>query len=99
MGTVHIRIGEISPGSNPCFTRAPRRAQTLTTSTTSSATSIAADGGEYATITVLDSARGVYVVIGDTPTASASGDAIPNGLQQTYGPLKPGDRIAIADVP
>jgi hypothetical protein len=98
MGTVHVRIGEITPGSNPVLTRRPRRAETLTTSTSSTATTITADGGEYATVTVLDAASGVYVVINDNPTASAAGDAIPGGGQQTYGPLKPFDRIAIADV-
>lgn len=99
MANIHVRFGEIAPGSQPVYQRTPRKSETVTSSASSAQSTNTANSGEYATVTAIDGS--VYVLIGDNPTALASGagmDAVPSGGTKDFGPLKDGDKVAVIDV-
>ena len=99
MASIHIRFGEITPGSDPVFQRVPRKSETVTSSGTSAQSTNTANSGEYVCITALDGS--VYSLVGENPTALASGagmEAIPSGGFKVFGPLKDLDKVAVIDV-
>lgn len=99
MATIHVRFGELMGAGAPVYSRLPGSSEELTSSGTSAQTTSTATGGDYATVSALDGA--VYVTIGSNPTALASGanmDVVTSGGTKDFGPLKPGDKVAVIDV-
>lgn len=97
MATVHIRFGGVMGSGAPVYAPIPKRAETITSSGSSQASTKAADGGDYCTVT--SSGGAVFVAIGQAPVAaSGSGDMIPDGSSIDFGPLTDGDKVAIINV-
>lgn len=91
----HVEFGTVMGGGAPTY-GGLRAAQTITT--TSSAQTAAAQGGDYAAITAIGAA--VYFAVGPNPTALASGVNMrycAAGATRDIGPLKEGDKIAAID--
>lgn len=93
----HIEFGEVMPGSVPVYTRTPRSAESITT-TTSTATTAEAVGGDYASVMAVGA--DIMVAIGSSPTAVAGGAGmrrVAAGSIRDFGPLKDGDKVAAID--
>ena len=96
MATAHIRFGGVMGGGAPVYAPIPNDKQTVTTSATSAATTIASRGGDYARIVA--NGGPVCFAVGQAPLAIAgSGDIILNGSSIDIGPLSIGDKIAVID--
>ena len=99
MGTVHITFGGAMGAGAPVYPSKPRKSEAVTSSGTSASTTNAANGGEYARILSFDA--NVYVTVGASPTALASGAgmlACTSGGVLDIGPLKDGDKVAVIDI-
>lgn len=90
----HVELGEVMMAGAPAYSRMPRRAEILTTGT-STQTSFSANSGEFATVTAITA--DVNVAIGPNPTALAAGTnqfRVAAGATRDFGPLKDEDKIA-----
>jgi len=98
MATVKVSFGAYhNIGGTAVYTKAPRIAETITSSASSQQTTNPATAGEFVTITAIGGA--VHVIGGANPTASASvGYIVADGETKNLGPLAAGDEVAILDV-
>ena len=99
MATLYATFTSIMSGDKPVYASRSRAAQKLTTSGTSQTLAYAAQGyGEYVSITV--SGGAVAIDINGSPTAVVGGAGthfIADGATKEFGPLKPGDLVAVID--
>lgn len=94
MATVHIRIGKVMGAGTPTYQKGGRTA-TITSSSSSQATTIAAEDGDFATIC----ASGGNVRIAFLATALASsGEWVLDGQTRDFGPLNRGDTVSVIDM-
>jgi hypothetical protein len=98
MASVKVSFGAFhNIGGTAVYTKAPRIAETLTSSGVSQQTANAATPGEFVTITSTGGA--VHVMAGANPTASpTAGYIVSDGDTKNLGPLAAGDEVAILDV-
>lgn len=99
MSTIHVRFGEAMGAGAPVYAPLPRASESVTSSATSAATTIEAQGGDFASVSAVDGS--VYMTIGSSPTALASGanmHVVLSGQTKDFGPLKDGDKVAVIDV-
>jgi hypothetical protein len=101
MGTAHVTFSQAGGGNVPVLASVPTSVQTLTTSTTATATAITARGGEYATIMLGQTS---YVSMARAPVAGASTDGaatksylLPAGVH-SFGPLAQDDKVSVKDL-
>lgn len=98
MAKVHIKMGAaVQVGGSSVFPAVPRAVQTMTSSGTSAASTITAQQGETASITV--TGGDVFIATGSaTPVAaSGSGHLIPSGGSLDIALMQPGWAIAVID--
>lgn len=99
MASIHIRFGDAMGAGAPVYAPLPSASEKVTSSATSAASAVSATGGDFATISAVDGS--VFITIGQTPVALASGsnmDVVLSGQTKDFGPLKPGDKVAVIDV-
>lgn len=103
MATAEISLGTVMGAGAPTYAP-PKASQTLTTSTSNTAATLASFGGtytvldgDYLTVTMRGSTSGAYLAISKVAT-SAPRLYLPEGVAVDVGPLKAGDTINIADV-
>lgn len=91
----HIEFGGVMGGGAPVYTGLSYAAKLTTTS---SAQSAAAAGGEYARVSAIGA--GIYFTVGSNPTAVSTGvnmRYVADGSSVDLGPLSAGDKIACID--
>lgn len=99
MGTIHVAFGGAMGAGAPVYPPAPRKSEAVTSSASSASTTNTANGGEYARIVSVDA--NVYLAVGSSPTALASGAGMHvclSGNTLDLGPLKDGDKVAVINV-
>ena len=97
MATVHIAFGTAMAAGAPAYPRTFSKVEVITSSGSSQATSIKAEGGEYAHIT--PSGGDVHVDVGPSPVAvRGSPHLVCAGNTKLIGVLKEGDKVAILNV-
>ena len=98
MATVKVSFGTFhNIGGTAVYTKAPRVAETITSSASSQQTTNTATSGEF--VTVSASGGAVHIIAGANPTASATvGYLLQDGATMNLGPLAAGDEVAILDV-
>ena len=98
MSAIHITLGQVMGAGAPVFAPTPRAVQALASDSTSTASTITADDGDYACIAAYGG--DVLITIGPSPVAATgTGYRIATGTRMEFGPLKAGDRIAVIDAP
>jgi hypothetical protein len=99
MATIYATFSAIMSGDKPVYATASRAAQKLTTSASSQQFTYAAQGNaEYVSLSV--SGGSVAVAINGNPTAvsgAAGTHFLMDGNTKEFGPLKPGDLVAVID--
>jgi len=96
MANAHIRFGGCMGGGAPVLSPMPRASATINTTSTSAATSITANSGDF--VRVVASGGPVRIAIGPNPTAIAgAGDVVLDGMAVDLGPLSAGDKVAAID--
>lgn len=91
MSTMHVAFCAVMGGGAPVYAAKPRAAQAVTTSGTAAATTITAQGGEYARVAAVDAA--LYVTTGATASA-ATGYYVPIGGVLDLGPMLEGATVS-----
>ena len=91
---VRIELSPLMAASAPAYSPAVRVAQNITPGGSSQASAIEAQSNEYATVIAKD--QDVYVAFGPAPVASAAnGRLVQAETIRDFGPLRPGDKIAV----
>ncbi len=92
MATVKISFGSAMGAGAPVLASKPHQVETLASD---GASTIIARDGDYAT---LYASAPIHVDIGPAPAAGASTGYAQGEGTWTYGPLKAGDRVAVAEI-
>lgn len=96
MAKVAITMGEAMGGGAPIYAPITKRTLTVTSTASSTVAAITAAGGETCSVTSFDG--NIMVAIGKSPVASpTTGYPLQAGGTKDFGPMSPGDTVAIID--
>lgn len=98
MATVYVTTSGAMGGGAPVYAPIGQTAQKITSSGTSAQATFTAEGGEF--LNVYSDGGTVAVAVGKNPTAvsgAAGSHFVGNGHSKDFGPLSPGDKLAIID--
>lgn len=96
MANAHVTFGGAMGGNAPVYASIPDAAQTIASTSSSAASTITAQSGNFARIAAFGG--GVFIAVGPSPVAaSGAGYYVADGGVLDLGPLKQGDKVAVID--
>ena len=98
MTVLYATFSEVMGGGAPVYAPTSRAAQKITTSGTSQSLNFTATGGEYVNMIAVGGSVAITIAASPTAVSGAKGSHfIPDGSGKDFGPLRPGDVVAVID--